>query len=938
MRSSILVTLTAVAALLGPWALGLGPDTAAQSAATPLESVLNRLTFRNIGPFRPGAWVTEIAVPDTPAREHLYTIYVASRTGGLWKTVNNGITWANITDSIEAAAVGSVAVAPSNSQIVWVGTGEQANARSSYSGKGVYKSTDGGATWQFMGLPDSHHIARIVIHPKNPDIVYVAAMGHLFSRNEERGVFRTMDGGKSWQKVLYVDDGTGATDLVINRTNPNILYAAMYEKHRMPWQLILGGPGTGLYRSDDGGTKWAKLGGGLPVGDLGRIGIDIYQKNPNILYAVVENVNARTPEMGTPIDACQMGAGRGRGGDPAPGIRHSALEEPATAGEQTPQGRGRGGAQRVGNEVFRTDDGGKTWRKTHGHDVDVAGGKAPYSFNQLKIDPGNPDHIVITSDQMYSTADGGKSWACTNNSGFFRGIFGDFRAIWWDQADPQRIMLGSDGGASVSYDGGRTAHAFLNKPLGEVYAIGVDMDDPYNVYAGLQDHDSWKGPSNGRSGQITLDYWTTVGPGDGMYNQVDPTDSRWVYNTREMGNHGRFDQTTGQRTVIAPPQPEGATLRYNWVAPIVLSPHNPQIIYAGSQFLYRSLNRGDNWDLISPDLTTADPAKCGRSNIGNVPYCNITSISESPLRAGVIWVGTDDGKVQVTQNHGAAWTNATPALVAAGAPQEWAISRVFASPHDAATAFVSKSGFRHDDFRPMLFRTTDSGKTWTRISADLPPGPINVVVQDRKNRNLLIVGTDLAVHVSIDGGASWSRLKSNLPTVAVHDLTIHPRENDLVLGTYGRAIWVGDITALQDLTPETLDKSAHLFDIEPRARYGFSAIGNYDLRGHSYLDAPNEPEAIVINYYVKAQNAAGARVTVAEPGGRVVATLTGPANAGLNRVQWPLGGNRGGGVGRGAGPEGGRGAGPAGVGEYVVTLEVGAEKQTKTARIRERIR
>jgi photosystem II stability/assembly factor-like uncharacterized protein len=925
MNRQILVVVTAVVAFAGPWTLGVGADAigrhaqgqaGGQGQGDALESVLNRLTFRNIGPFRPGAWITEIAVPDTPARDHLYTIYAASRTGGLWKTVNNGISWANVTDSIDAAAVGSVAVAPSNAQIVWVGLGEQANARSSYSGSGVYKSVDGGQKWQFMGLADSHHIARIVIHPTNPDIVYIAAMGHLFSRNEERGVFRTTDGGKSWQKVLYVDDGTGATDLVINRTNPNILYAAMYEKHRTPWQLVLGGPGTGLYRSDNGGAKWQKLEGGLPTGNLGRIGLDIYQKNPNILYAVVENVNSRPPDMGAAIDGCQMGT-RGRGAFPGPGgamarqgdVTDLFGADPSSPGEpEVQQGRGRGAA-RIGNEIFRTDDGGKTWRKTHGNDIDVAGGKAPYSFNQLKIDPGNPDHVVVTSDTMYSTGDGGKSWGCTNSTGFFNRIFGDFRTIWWDAADPNRIMLGSDGGVSVSYDGGRTAMTFLNKPIGEVYAIGVDMDDPYNVYAGLQDHDSWKGPSNGRNGRVTLDHWTTVGPGDGMYNQVDPTDSRWVYNSHEMGNHGRFDQTTGQRTSITPPAPPGVTLRYNWVAPIVLSPHNPQVIYAGSQFLHRSANRGDAWEVISPDLTTGNAERCGRSNSGNVPYCNLTSISESPVRAGTIWIGTDDG-----------------------APAEWAVSRVFASPHDAGTAFVSKSGFRHDDFRPQLFRTTDSGKSWTRISSNLPNEPINVVVQDRKNRNLLIVGTDRAVHVSIDGGASWARLKANLPTVAFHDLTIHPRENDLVMGTYGRAVWVGDITPLQDLTRETLQKSAHLFDIEPRARYGFSAIGNYFLRGHSYLDAPNEPDAVVINYYVNGDVESGARVTIADPGGRVVTTLTGQARRGLNRIQWALGagGGRGGG---GGGP-----AGPPAVGEYVVTLEVGAEKMTKPARVRDRIR
>jgi hypothetical protein len=421
-----------------------------------------------------------------------------------------------------------------------------------------------------------------------------------------------------------------------------------------------------------------------------------------------------------------------------------------------------------------------------------------------------------------------------------------------------------------------------------------------------------------------------------MYNQVDPTDSRWVYNTREMGNHGRFDRATGQRTVIAPPAPAGVSLRYNWVAPIVLSPHDPRTVYAGSQFLHRSTNRGDDWQVISPDLTVNEPGKAGR-NSGSVPYATITTISESPVRAGVIWVGTDDGKVQVTDAGGGTWRDATPALVAAGAPVDWAVSRVLASPHDASTAFVSKSGFRHDDFRPQLFRTTDLGKTWTRISANLPNEPVNVIVQDRKNRNLLIVGTDRGVHVSIDAGASWSRLKGNLPAAVYADMTIHPRENDLVLGTYGRAIWVGDITPLQDLSAQTLEKPAHLFDIEPRARYGFGAIGNYFLRGHSNIDAANEPEAIVINYYVKADVESGARVTVADAGGRVVATLTGPARRGLNRVTWSLGG----GGGRRGGGGGGRGgdapAGPPAVGDYVVTLELGTEKMSKPARVRERL-
>ncbi len=882
------------------------PLTARQGAS--LESVLNTTSFRNIGPFRTSAWVTEIAVPETPLRDHLYTIYAATRSGGLWKTINNGVTWEPSSDSAEIAAVGAVAIAPSNPNIVWLGTGDQANARSSYSGKGVFKSTDAGKTWQLMGLPDSHHIARIVIHPTNPDTVFVAAMGHLFSRNEERGVFRTRDGGKTWSKVLYVDDGTGAIDLVINRKAPDTLYAAMYEKHRTPWQLVLGGPGSAIYRTDDGGTKWRKL-DGLPSGTVGRIGLDIQQRNPNVLTVIVENLNARKEGMPARIDACQASAARGGG----------------------PAGAGRGGRAGgpMGNEVYRSDDGGRSWKKLHGDDIDVAGSKAPYSFNQIKTNPTNPAQIVVTSDSMYESRDGGKTWTCD----FFRGVFGDYRTIWWDEQDPQRIMLGSDGGVNVSYDGGKTGDYFLNKRVGEVYAVGVDMDDPYNVYAGLQDHDSWKGPSNSKGGMITLEDWTTVGTGDGMYNQVDPTNSRWVYNSFQTGGQRRFDQLTGQATVIQPARPAGAPpLRYNWVTPIVLSPHNPQIVYTGAQVLFRSLNRGDVWQEISPDLTTGDAQKCGL-NSGYVPYCTITSVSESPLVAGVLWVGTDDGKVQVTRDHGATWSDVTAAIASAGGPADRYVSRVFSSPHQAGTAFVAKNGFRNDDFRPMLYRTTDFGTTWTAIAGNLVNAPINVVVQDRRNANLLIVGNDVGVWVSIDGGGSWTRLKANLPTVAVHDLTVHPRENDLVLGTYGRGIFVADITPLQELSAELLGKPFHLFTPEPRTPYNFRAQGNYHLFGDAYIEVPNEPDVITIAYYLRAPADTGARVTIADIRGEQVAQLKGPSEAGLNRVQWNM---RVGGA--PAGGRGGRGAGPTlPVGEYRITVEAAGQQQTAVGRIRDRI-
>jgi len=875
---------------MGALVVALAPfAVSAEPQPSPVDSVVNALTFRNIGPFRTAAWVTSIAVPESPPHDHLYTIYAGTRSGGLWKTTNAGTTWTNISDSVGAAAVGAVAIAPSNPNIVWMGTGDQANARSSYSGKGVFKSNDAGATWQFMGLPDSHHIARIAIHPTKPDVVYVAAMGHLFSKNEERGVFRTMDGGKTWKKVLYANDGVGAIDLVINRKTPTTLYAAMYDKERRPWQIRESGPESAIYRTDDGGDKWHRLGNGLPTGKIGRIGLDLYQKNPLILYALIENQNPKA------------------GPQSSDAARDVSAISPLASGI-------------IGNELYRTDDGGKTWRKAT--DVNVAGGKAPYSFNQIRVNPHDDQTVIVTSDSMFISRDGGNTW----KTNFFRGMFGDFREMWWDPQDKDRILLGSDGGVSVSVDGGKTADYFPNMGVGEVYAVGVDMDDPYNVYGGMQDHDSWKGPSNGPTGRITIENWVAVGPGDGMYNVVDPTDSRWVYNTRELNQMGRMDQKTGMRANIAPTRPAGQPrLRYNWIAPIALSPHNPQIVYAGAQVLFRSLNRGDTWEEISPDLTTNDPSKIGL----NVPYCTITTISESPLRAGTIWIGTDDGKVQLTQNHGGAWTDLTPAV---GAPADRWVSRVFASPYDAGTAFVSKNGFRNDDFTPYLYRTTDYGKTWTSIAGNLPNTPINVIVQDRKKRDLLIVGNDVGVFVSIDAGAHWTRLKANLPTVAVHDLTIHPRENDLVLGTYGRAFWTGDITPLQELSADVLDKTAYLFDVEPRARYGFTMQGmNYHLFGDKYLQAQNEPEAVVINYYLKSDAPSAAKIAIKDSSGKVVREIDGPAKAGLNRALAALGG--GGGRGRG----GAAPVTPLTIGEYTVTVDVAGQTLTKPARVRQRL-
>jgi photosystem II stability/assembly factor-like uncharacterized protein len=867
------------------------------------EDLLKNFTFRNLGPYRAGSWVTSFAVPTAPLKEHLYTLYVGTRNGGVWKTVNAGTTFEPVFDGQAKLSIGAVAVAPSNANIVWAGTGEAYCARSSNSGDGVYKSTDAGKTWKNMGLEDSHHIVRVVIHPKNPDIVYVAAMGHLFSNNAERGVFRTRDGGQTWEKVLYVNDRIGAIDLVMVLADPNILYAAMYDKVRLPWHYEMGGLESGIYKTIDGGKSWKKLAGGLPSGRVGRIGLDVFQKNLDILYAVVENGNRRPPTQ-PEIDLAKK-----RGSEP---------------GEFT-----------AGNEVYRTDDGGKSWRKVNAG-YEAALNKAPYSFNELKMDQNDPNTVYITGQSLASTTDGGKTWNGLSwpSNGVFQKAFGDWRAMWVDPENSDRLIFGSDGGVNISYDRGKTCHHFYNIPLGEFYAIGVDMEDPYNIYGGMQDHDSWKGPSNGWAGEVTLTDWVTVGGGDGMYNCIDPTDSRWVYNNREMGAMWRLDQKLGVQTSITPRREPGKeALRFNWTPPIMLSPHNPAIVYTGAQVLFRSLDRGDHWTEVSPDLTTNEKAK--QRGAGNISYCTITTISESPLKPGIIWVGADDGKVQVTKDGGATWTDRTAKIAAVGGPENFWVSRVLASPHDAGTAFVAKTGLRFDDFRACLYKTADYGETWTALNAGLPEKPINVVIQDRKNADLLFVGTEQGVYVSIDGGRKWVPFKNNMPWVKVTDLVIHPRENDLVVATYGRGLFVTDITPLRELNENVLGQDVFLFEIEPKVQRIYGGIGNYQLLGDSHPMTPNEPNAVVINYYLKEKAAAKVNIRVTDPYGKVLREINGKGEAGMNTAQWDMRVPRPQGQAPGFGGFGG--GAMVDPGEYVVILEIGDKTFTKKALIPKRM-
>lgn len=850
------------------------------------ERLLDAFEYRSLGPFRAGGWISDIAVPERPGRAHLYTIYAAARHGGLWKTTNNGTTWEPLLDGEDVYAIGDIALAPSDPEIVWVGTGDAANARSSYSGDGVYRSKDGGRSWEHMGLEETHHIGRIVTHPDDPEILYVAAMGHLYSRNAERGVYRTMNGGESWEKVLFIDDGVGVIDLAMNREDPDVIYAAAYEKTRLPWHFEAGGPGSGIYRTIDGGRSWVRLGGGLPAGRIGRIGLDVYRGDPNVVYAVVENANLRPP---TPAEAEQD---RATGRDPRQRV--------------------------IGGEVYRSDDAGRSWRKMNSLEDDV-GGKAAYSFNQIRVDPNDDQRILVTSIGIANSDDGGRTWRDIEwpPTVMFPRMFGDVRSLWIDPDDSDRIIAGTDGGVHVSYDGGKTSDYYDNLPLGEFYSVEVDMEEPYNIYGGLQDHESWKGPSNSRSGRVSLEDWVTVGTGDGMDNRVDQTDSRWLYNTSQFGDHHRVDQVLGTRTLIEPQRPDGEEpLRFNWNPPLEISPHDSRTIYAGAQVLLLSPDRGDTWREISPGLTCSDSAKIAGQ--GHVTYCTLTTIDESPVRAGVIWTGADDGRVHVTRDAGESWTDVTAALARAGAPDSLWVSRVFASHHRPGTAYVTKTGYRRDDFRPYVFRTADYGATWTRITAGLPEQPVNVVFEDRDNPDLLFVGTDLGVYVSIDGGGRWTRMRSNMPPAPVHDLLVHPRENDLVVGTYGRGVYVTDVTPLKELDQRVLSRRVHLFPIEPKSYRPMGAWGNYALYGNRHLETPNEPQGLLIDYYLRVGADRPAVIAVADRSGTVVRKLEGPSQAGIHRVLWDLRDDAG---------------AVMPPGDYRVTLEAGGERRTGTGTI-----
>lgn len=786
---------------------------------------LGALRARAIGPAVMGGRIAALdAVPGSPL-----TIYVGTAGGGVWKSRDGGTTFKPIFDD-HAQSIGAITIDPAYPDTVWVGTGESWTRNSVSVGTGVYRTTDGGESWKRVGLEDSERIARIRVDPTDGKTVYVCATGHLWDANQERGVYRTRDGGKKWERVLFVDENTGCSDLAIDPQDPRILYAGMWQFRRWPWSFRSGGPGSGLYRSTDGGEHWTELTQGLPEGEKGRIAVGVALSRPNVVYTLVE-------------------------------AKKTAL--------------------------YRSDNLGETWRK-----VSDAGTLAarPFYFANVIVDPSDFNRVYKPGLSLFVSDDGGKSFSTPSFGGT---LHSDLHALWIDPSNPERLLAGTDGGLYISRDRGGHWRLVKALPISQFYHVSYDMEWPYHVYGGLQDNGTWTGPSRSVGG-IRASDWSNIGSGDGFHAFVDPRDPDFVYVEWQGGNLVRYRKSTGEHKDIKPYSEDEAELRFNWNAAVHVSPSQRGTLYLGAQYLYRSADRGESWERISPDLTTNDPhrqrqAESGGLTIDNTSaenYTTIYSISESPRNASVIWVGTDDGNLQLTRDGAASWNNVVenvPDLP----PRTW-VSHVEASPHDEATAFVTFDGHRTGDMATYVYRTSDFGRTWTSLAADSVEGYAHVVKQDLENPELLFLGTEFGLFVSLDGGKDWARFKAGLPRVAVRDLAIHPREGDLIIATHGRGVYIlDDLTPLRALTPEILAAEAALLPSRPAAMVLPSQL--QDFPGDAEFAGSNPPEAADIVYYLKKRHIFGdLRVEVYGEDGKLISTLPGSKRRGLNRVRWPM--------------------------------------------------
>jgi photosystem II stability/assembly factor-like uncharacterized protein len=734
----------------------------AQDEAMAASSPFKALKWQWIGPKNVSGRSTGIAAI-TP-RGRSYVIYVATASGGLWKTDNETTTWKPVFEQGPSTSIGAVSVAPSNTDVVWIGTGEANIYRSSQAGIGVYKSMDAGKTWLHMGLADTYTIPRIVIHPTNPDIVYVAASGHEWTSNAERGVYKTVDGGKSWQKVLYIDDRTGAIDLVMDPSDPNTLYAATWQRTRLKWndpRNAADASGSGLHKTTDGGKTWTPIDAGLPAArSRGRIGIDVCRSKPATLYALVDNYElAREPTAEEKADPY--------------GIPSSGYIKGAT--------------------VYRSDDKGEHWTPVSGLTPEqkkfMEGTSNTYGwvFGQIRVDPSDPNTVYTMGLALNVSHDGGRTFKSLDTPG------GDHHGLWIDPANSNYLINVFDQGLAISYDGGQTwrdSHTTL--PVSQFFNVAYDMATPFHVFGSMQDHGSFRGVVDlgaGRDKIRAVDFEGAPG-GEGSSHAIDPTNPNIVYSSGFYGTLNRSDLSgpigLQDKDLLPARYPDEPPLRGQWLAPTILSPHSPRILYHGMQYLLMSRDRGDTWDTISPDLTYGTSAETG-----DIPYHTIFAISESPLRFGLIYAGTDDGRVHVTRDGGKTWKE----ISAGAAPHKW-VSRLAASAFDVGTVYMTQNGKRDDDFTPYVWKSADFGATWTSLAAGIPTGPVNVIREDPVDRHVLYLGTDSGVYVTTDGGKTWNVLGSGLPGVYVHDLIVHPRDNIIVIATHGRGMWALDANAV----------------------------------------------------------------------------------------------------------------------------------------------
>jgi photosystem II stability/assembly factor-like uncharacterized protein len=808
------------------------PTASAQPTSITPEA-LSGLTFRSPGPAVTGGRIHDVeALPDDPS-----TVYLATASSGLWKTTNQGTTWAPIFDDQPVSTFGDIAIAPSDTDVIWAGTGEQQNRQSTSWGYGVYRSTDGGATWSHKGLVETRHIGRVRVHPDNPDVAYVAALGNLWAPSETRGVYKTTDGGATWNKVLYVDEFTGTVDLVMDPSDPNTLYAATYQRLRRTWGFNGGGPGSGIYKTTDGGATWTELTNGIPEGDKGRIGLAIAETNPDVLYATIEHA-----------------------------------EEDGT---------------------FRSRDAGQTWTKVNELNP------RPMYYSHIYVDPTNEERVYVLSYEPYLSEDGGDTFRrLPARKTYDVGVHSDHHAMWINPNNPEHFYLVGDAGLHETFDRGQTYKRINNLPIGQFYAIGIDMRDPYYIYGGMQDNHSWMGPSETRRWiGIINDDWSQIGFGDGTYMQPDPTSHRYVYVGSQNGGLVRLDAETGDHLDVEPLPPEGDDYRFDWVTPSLVSQHDPSTLYFGGNRLFISHDRGETWT-HTKDLTKdvdretlplmgvdGDESMLSKHD-GTASYGEATTIAESPLNPDILWVGTDDGNVQVSRDGGATWTEVGANIP--GVDPTTYVSRVIASNAGEGVAWVTLDAHRDGDFAPYVFKTTNFGQSWTERTNGLPEmGSVNVIIEHPDNPNTLFLGTEHALFASTDGGQEWVAFMSSLPTTLYDDLKIHPREKDLVVGTHGRSIFVlDDTTPLAEWTGATAAAPAHLFSIRPASLHHFWKSTSY--RGQAAYAGENPAFGAHISYHLSAP-VDSVQLVVRDAEGTVVRRMTGPGTDGvIHRVTWDL--------------------------------------------------